>query len=76
MYFLVINLDIKNPKITPTTKPSFGTDEVFTIENMGGVVTSETDLVYTFARPVVYLKSSVKISSGDGTKNNPYKLEV
>ena len=62
--------------ITPTTKPSFGTDEVFTIENMGGVVTSETDLVYTFARPVVYLKSSVKISSGDGTKNNPYKLEV
>ena len=62
--------------ITPTTKPSFGTDEVFTIENLGGVVTSETDYTYTKARPVVYLKSSVKITSGDGTKNNPYQLET
>lgn len=62
--------------IIPTTKPSFGTDEVFTIENMGGAVTSETDYTYVFSRPVVYLKSSVKITSGDGTKNNPYKLEM
>ena len=27
-------------------------------------------------RPVLYLKSSVKISGGTGTKENPYKLTI
>ncbi len=49
------------------------TDDVFNVLGNGAVAdcsTCHADNVF----PSVYLKSNVKITSGDGTNNNPYKL--
>ncbi len=57
--------------ITGTDGNSIG----FNINEFGGF---DNEAVYwTYGvRPVVYLKSSVKITDGDGTSGNPYKLSL
>ena len=40
-----------------------------------GYVTNNSPVAAYGARPSINLKSSVKIVSGDGTENNPYRLE-
>ena len=57
--------------ITPRDSHYFGNAVWYaTGYNLGDNVTSDAQGV----RPAVYLKSNVKILSGDGSKSNPYKL--
>lgn len=59
--------------MTPRNSNYFGNAVWYaTGYNLGDNVTSAGEGI----RPVVYLKSSVVITSGDGTKSNPYKLGI
>ena len=58
--------------ITPDSSSS-SAYSVFEIESDGSVGSYYASLKYSI-RPVVYLKSSVKITGGDGTQNLPYTL--
>ena len=44
--------------------------------NTTGIVSAITALSAGSVRPVVYLKSSVKITKGDGTQSNPFELSM
>ena len=57
--------------ITPRASNSGG---VFFLYNVGCVRSAYTDNTYG-VRPVVFLKSSIKIVDGDGSSNNPYILQ-
>lgn len=46
---------------------------VFNIDHAGSIITNGALLSY-HVFPSVYLKSNIKIQSGNGTKTNPYKL--
>lgn len=41
-----------------------------------GLCTNKTDLGEMGYKPVVNLKNSVLVSTGDGTKNNPYTVKL
>lgn len=50
---------------------------VFIVYNSGKVETSSINLYASGAvRPSVYLKANVSILSGDGTRANPYTLDI
>ena len=50
-------------------------NKIVAIDYYGAVTELESSYTgYGQYHPVVYLKSSVKITSGDGTKNDPYEL--
>ena len=42
--------------------------------NKGQISSSATGFTYS-VYPTLYLSSDIKITSGDGTQNNPYELE-
>ena len=44
------------------------------IDNYTGSNTNSTAILNLIVRPVLYLKSNVKITGGDGTSSNPYIL--
>ena len=44
------------------------------IDNYTGSNTNSTAILNLIVRPVLYLKSNVKITGGDGTSSNPYTL--
>ena len=58
--------------LTPSPRPEFDYD-IFSIHNK--VIDSYSADAYINVRPVVYLKSSVSIQSGDGSETNPFILE-
>ena len=54
--------------------PSYATYRGTAI-NLNGAFASGQDVSYSDGvRPTLYLKSSVKITSGDGSEDNPYQL--
>ena len=58
--------------ITPNNS---STSQVFNVRDDGVVFLN--DITYTYAaRPSIYLKSTVKITGGDGTKSNPFTISV
>ena len=57
--------------ITPLSSFSY---YVFDAYNEGNVASNSTTIMYAGARPSVYLKSSVVITTGDGSRENPYQL--
>ena len=57
--------------ITPLSSFSY---YVFDAYNEGNVASNSTTSMYAGARPSVYLKSSVVITTGDGSRENPYQL--
>ena len=59
--------------LTPSPRTEFDHD-IFCIHNK--IIDSYSAKAYLNVRPVVYLKSSVKITSGDGSESNPYTLSV
>ena len=76
-----LNTWIFNSSYTPasnlwTITPSSYGNEVF-ILGSGGFIASDVTAVnrYYGIRPVVFLKSNIKISSGDGSSSNPYVLQ-
>ena len=58
--------------LTPSPRPEFDYD-IFSIHNK--VIDSYSANAYINVRPVVYLKPSVSIQSGDGSENSPFILE-
>ena len=44
------------------------------IDNYTGSNTNSTAILNLIVRPVLYLKSNIKITGGDGTSSNPYTL--
>lgn len=59
--------------ITPFAKNSRAAYEIYSNGNIGGLSVNTAN--YWF-RPTLYLNSKVKITSGDGTESNPYKLSM
>ena len=57
---------------TPRASYSYG---VFFLNNTGCVHDYNANNAYTGVRPVVFLKSSIKIVDGDGSSSNPYVLQ-
>ena len=64
-------------KLWWTLSPRAGSSSyVFGVNNYYGyVVSPSASAAGSAVRPVVYLSSEVKITGGDGSKNNPYTLE-
>ena len=50
-------------------------DQVFIVDPVGFVVSSTADYAPA-GRPVVYLKSTIKVISGSGTTTSPFILSV
>ena len=61
--------------INTVIKKESESKDVFIINNFGGIASLYSNISTTMARPVVYLKSNVKIVSGSGTSTDPYELE-
>ncbi len=62
--------------INTVIKKESDSKEVFMINNFGGIDSLYSNISSTMARPVVYLKSNVKITSGSGNSTDPYKLAM
>ena len=59
-----------------TLTPNFSTSgTVFYITNSGNINRGHTDNTNNIF-PVLYLKSSIKITAGEGSKENPYQLSL
>ena len=76
-----INKNWLNPKTNydhhwTVTPSNYASHRVLTIRNNGGVNASRPVSDETVAHPVVYLKSSVKITGGTGTSEDPYTLSM
>ena len=65
-------LELKHWTISPNYDTDYG---VFTLDNTGLLYT-DIPLYRYSVRPSVYLKSNVKIVSGNGTNGEPYILEL
>ena len=54
--------------------------EVYIVEEDGSIISNFVNAKYSShlgaVRPVVYLKSSIQITGGDGSENNPYTLSL
>ena len=58
--------------ISPNASSSESAWVVYSSGNAGSPTVSDTNSI----RPSVYLKPSVKITGGDGTEDNPYRLSA
>ncbi len=69
-------LDSSNTQWTMTPAPhSSNAFYVFHV-NTGGIVNNRSADSASAVRPVVYLKSNVKINGGEGTSSSPYTLTI
>ena len=67
-----------NWTISPFPYPTGNADGVWCVgtSSLGYVADFESVHMANAVRPALYLKSDVKIVSGDGSENNPYKLSI
>ena len=74
-YSLVYSEDWMYSDDNPWTisRDNDGSKFIFLIHAFGQI--SAMDSTWSGIRPVFYLESNVKFSSGDGTSNNPYKID-
>ena len=61
--------------INAVTRKDYESQDIFMINNFGGIDTMYSNISSTISRPVIYLKSSVKIASGSGVSTDPYQFE-
>ena len=47
---------------------------VWMVDNVNGTMSSTASSSFSVVRPVINLNSNIKISSGTGTKSNPYRI--
>ena len=73
-----VKLGESSPYFTWLLSPDVESTQSVYIVDSDGSVLSFGGIIYNYyaVRPVVYLKSSVKITSGDGSSTSPYKLSL
>ena len=57
------------------TPHAYNSDLVFILDSSGYLYYDDAGYDYSGVRPVVFLKSSIKIVDGDGSSSNPYILQ-
>ena len=60
----------------PSVYKSDVADTVYTFIEDGSIAGGMAAYNYLSVHPVVYLKSSIKITSGTGSSSNPYQLSI
>lgn len=65
----------ENSDIWTITPSSVNTHQAFYLDKSGSVNVANTSVAYSL-KPTVYLKTSVKVIDGAGTKDIPYQLSV
>lgn len=63
-----------NTKESWITMPGYPRNRFMYIDSTGTVTQTSPPMANMGVRPAVYLKASVKVASGTGTKENPYQL--
>ena len=59
-----------------TLTPEYSSSKVFRVRNHGAINSSIPNSYPLGIKPALNLKENVIITSGDGTKNNPFQLSI